>query len=111
MRLDEVPTRLDLITHENRKDLIDAGQVFECDPQERARFGIHRGLPQLTRIHFSQSFVPLYAQSLFTQVKNGLYQFIRRLIGLFLPFGLEFIRLPAQPNGRRRQLLQLAEIG
>jgi hypothetical protein len=33
MCLDEVPARLHFVAHQNRKDLVHAGHVFECDPQ------------------------------------------------------------------------------
>ncbi len=70
MGLDEISARLNFVTHENREDLIDPWHILEFDPQQRARFGVHRGFPQLTRVHFAQSFVPLDGQPLFAEIQD-----------------------------------------
>ena len=110
MGLDEISARLNFVTHEDREDFIDPWHVLEFDPQQRARFWVHRGFPQLTRVHFAQSFVPLDGQPLFAEIEDRSHEIRGRPQFLLLAFRLEFIRCATQADCGRRQFLQLAEI-
>jgi hypothetical protein len=110
MGLDEISARLNFVTHEDREDFIDPWHVLEFDPQQRARFGVHRGFPQLTRVHFPQSFVPLDGQPLFAEIEDRSYEIRSRPQFLLLAFRLELIRCASQADRGRRQFLQFTEI-
>src|SRR6478609_10493273 len=59
--LDELPPRLHVFAHERREDRVGRGGVVDRDLAERARRGIHRGLPQLLVIHLAETLVALDA--------------------------------------------------
>src|ERR687895_2691278 len=44
---DEVAPGLDLLAHERAEDLLGLRRIADLDLEERARVGVHRGLPQL----------------------------------------------------------------
>src|SRR5262245_679788 len=57
--LDELTTRLDLITHQRGEDVVGGECVFDLHLHEPAARGIDRRLPQLLGIHLAESFVAL----------------------------------------------------
>src|SRR5688500_303132 len=57
--LDEEPTGLDLVAHERLEDLISQNRVLHTHSTDRARIRIHRGLPQLIRVHLAKTLVAL----------------------------------------------------
>ena len=59
MRFDEKPPRFDAVAHERVENLIRLDHVIQFHLQEAPRLGIHRGFPELLRIHFAQAFVAL----------------------------------------------------
>src|SRR5262249_62209598 len=61
---DELPARLDLVTHEGREDVVRLVRVLDLHLQERAAPRIHRGLPELPRVHLAEALVALYLEPL-----------------------------------------------
>ncbi len=59
MPLDKSPSGLHGIAHQDRKDLVGLDGVIQRDLEHGPRFGIHRGVPKLFRVHFPQTFVAL----------------------------------------------------
>src|SRR6478735_4381515 len=57
--LDERATGLDVLTHEDREDLVGRRGLVERDLQQRAVLGRHRRLPQLLVVHLAQALVAL----------------------------------------------------
>src|SRR5262245_64904755 len=57
--LDELPPRLHLVAHEGGEDLVGLVRVLDLHLQQRARLGIHRGLPELRRVHLTEALVAL----------------------------------------------------
>ena len=54
---DELPPGLDLIAHQRREHQIRLGVILGADLQQRADGRVHRGRPQLVRVHLAQPFV------------------------------------------------------
>ena len=98
--LNEVSSGLDLITHQNREDLVDAGHVFQFDFQQRPDFRIHRRFPELIRVHFAETFVALDTESVLALIEDRLDQLSRRGLELFLTVGFDLVRRPAQADRR-----------
>src|SRR2546430_10980472 len=59
VRLDEVLALLDVRAHEDREQAIGRGGVLDVHPEQRARLRVHRGLPQLLRVHLAEALEPL----------------------------------------------------
>ena len=59
MLFDEFASRLDLVAHEDGEEAVRFDSIGELDLQHDALFRIHRGIPELFRIHFAQPFVAL----------------------------------------------------
>src|SRR5262249_54214852 len=55
--LDELPPRLHLVAHEGGEDLVGLVRVLDLHLQQRPRLGIHRGLPELRRVHLADALV------------------------------------------------------
>ena len=110
MGLNEVAPRFNLIAHQDGKDLIHASEVFKGHPQERSYFWVHGRFPELSRVHFSETFIALNAEALLSRIQNDLYQLIRGLKRLFLALGLELVRGPTKSDRRGRQFLELPEV-
>src|SRR5205823_8527291 len=55
--LDEEATRLDLIAHQHREELVGGARVLDVYPDEQPLHGIHRRLPQLIRVHLAETLV------------------------------------------------------
>src|SRR5574337_357771 len=58
---DEVATRFDRLTHQHGKYLVGGDRVLDTDLQQASGIGIHRGVPQLLRVHFTQALEALDA--------------------------------------------------
>ena len=70
--LNELPTRLDLISHQNGENLFGFHRVLQADFQHRSGFGVHRCGPELLRVHLAQPFISLDADPL---LPRFLYRF------------------------------------
>src|SRR6266581_756834 len=70
--LDEVAPGLHLVTHQGGKDVVHPCNILELDLQQQARLGVHRRLPELRRVHFSQTFVALDCEPVFADLENCL---------------------------------------
>src|SRR5436190_6770056 len=92
--LDEVFPRPDLLAHQHREDLIGQRGVLAVDPQERARFGVHRGFPELVRVHLAEALEPLDRQVLDVEVLDD-------LVALLLGLGVTRDLSGADPVERR----------
>src|SRR5450631_527138 len=57
--LDELAARLDFLAHQGGEYLVRSDSILDLDPKQAARLGIHRGFPELLRIHFAQALVAL----------------------------------------------------
>src|SRR6266478_5497906 len=62
--LDELAARLDLVAHQLLEHLLSVLLRTDLHAQHRARLRIHRGLPQLLRVHLAQTLVALDLDSL-----------------------------------------------
>src|SRR6266702_1040411 len=56
--LDELAPRFDVFSHERRENIFSRDGVFELHFEERARIRVHRGFPELRRIHFAEALEP-----------------------------------------------------
>src|SRR5512144_206316 len=63
--LDELATRLDLVAHQHREDFVRSLGVFHGHQHERARHGVHGGLPELVRVHLAETLEALQLHALF----------------------------------------------
>src|SRR6185503_3327987 len=62
--VDEVAARIDGVTHQHREDLVGLDRVLDLHlPQDPLR-GIHRGLPELVRVHLAETLVALDLEAL-----------------------------------------------
>src|SRR5674476_1403042 len=52
--LDELASRLDLVAHQHREDLVGRLDVFHRHELERARHGVHGGVPKLVGVHLAE---------------------------------------------------------
>src|SRR5438128_550873 len=59
--LDEVAPRLDLVAHQHREHVVGLDGVVDLHAQQAAHGGVHRGLPELLRVHLAQALVALAA--------------------------------------------------
>ena len=59
MLLNKVPSWFNLISHQNRENLVYSRHIFKFNLEHGTGFWIHGSFPQLTRVHFTQTFVPL----------------------------------------------------
>src|SRR5436305_1298569 len=57
--LNERPPRLDLVAHEDGEDGVGVDVVLDLHAEEAALGGIHRGLPELRRVHLAEALVAL----------------------------------------------------
>ena len=46
---------LDVVTHEDREDLVGDGGLLDGDLQQRAPVGVHRGLAELVAVHLAEA--------------------------------------------------------
>src|SRR5947207_1074039 len=63
--LDELPAWFDLITHQGGEHQVGFGVVFGADLEQRPDLRVHRGGPQLLRIHLAESFVAVDRDAFF----------------------------------------------
>src|SRR5687768_9640448 len=59
--IDEFAARFHHIAHQRAEDLVGGNRVLDADLQQAARIRVHRGVPQLFRIHFAQALEALDA--------------------------------------------------
>ena len=64
MVLNKLPARLDLFTHQGRKDVIGIFCILNIYLEQGSFVRMHGGFPQLLRIHFPQTFVALQGAAL-----------------------------------------------
>src|SRR5688572_29369619 len=62
--LDELPARLHRVAHQGDEDLVGEDGVVDGDLQQRARLRVHRGLPELLRVHLAETLVALHRDAL-----------------------------------------------
>ena len=72
MALNEIPARRHFIAHEHAKYYIGLSSAFNGHLLQRACIGIHGGVPQLLRIHFTQTFVTLNEEKALNAIKAGI---------------------------------------
>ena len=53
--LDEFAARLDVFAHQGRENVFGRDGIFQFDLKQGAGIRIHRGFPQLLRVHFAQA--------------------------------------------------------
>ena len=59
VRLDELPAQFDLVAHERREHPIRPDGVLDGDAQHAADFRVHGRLPELVRVHLTETLVAL----------------------------------------------------
>ena len=87
--LDEPPSRVDLVAHQDREYPVGLDRVLELDLQQAARVGIHRRLPQLSRIHLAQALVTLDLNALGSDLAHAIEHGAARVIVLPTGFTCE----------------------
>ena len=65
IQLNKRPARFHVIPHQRHENLIRGDRVFDLHFEQAADGWVHRGFPQLFRIHFTQTFVALLADAAF----------------------------------------------
>ena len=83
--------------------------IFEIHPQGPL-FRVHGSFPQLARIHFAQTFIPLDLQPLFAFFQDGLHQFSRPVLEDLGLFDLDLVRRFPNPMAEG-PVLQFTEVG
>ena len=99
--LNEGSSRFDLISHKDRKNLVCLDHILDCNLEKGSLFRVHRGLPELFRVHFAQTFVPLDSKPLLPKLKNKVDEFARIVERLFLALLTNPVSGPAEPEDRR----------
>ena len=59
MGLDELPAWIHRIAHQHVERAVGLSRVLHRDEQQGPILGVHRRLPQLDRVHFTETFVTL----------------------------------------------------
>src|SRR5262245_14542058 len=72
----ELPPRLDLLTHENGEHPVGLDRILVRDAQQRPRFGVHGGLPQLIGVHLPETLVALHHDVLLAETRDRLIAFL-----------------------------------
>src|SRR5262245_49408679 len=60
VRLNKCPPRWNIRPHQHIKREVSGGGIVDRDLQEGAVFWIHRGFPQLARVHLAQTLITLH---------------------------------------------------
>src|ERR1039457_5527806 len=68
--LDERSARLDPIPPQHGEDLVGRLDVFHRDQLERARHGIHGGVPELVWVHLAEALEALQLDALFGELDD-----------------------------------------
>src|SRR5580693_6297393 len=58
---DERAARLDVLAHQHAEQLVGLGRVVEGHLEQDPPGRVHRGLPQLVRVHLAEALEPLHA--------------------------------------------------
>ena len=56
--LNKLPSRLDLLAHQDAERLVRTLGILDFDLHDDAVVGVHRGLPQLVGVHLAQTLEP-----------------------------------------------------
>ena len=67
IRLDELPPRLDFISHQHREHLVRLDRILDLHAQQAAHVRVHRGSPQLLGVHSARALEALAAAGVFDQ--------------------------------------------
>ena len=90
--LDEVAARFHIIAHQHREDVVGFGSVLNRHVFQHARFGIHRGVPQLSGVHFTETFVALERNGVLSlrgiAVLRDEFVLFAVIVAIFLDFSL-----------------------
>src|ERR1700737_4637710 len=57
VRLDESLARIDVVTHQDVEDLVRFHRIFDLDAQQHPVLWVHRGFPELVRVHLTETLV------------------------------------------------------
>src|SRR6266545_1049872 len=82
--LDELAPGLDGVAHEDGEDLVGTDRVVHTHLEKGARLRIHRGLPELLRVHLPQPLVALEGHALFGGAHDDLDELVERAGDHFL---------------------------
>ena len=93
MPLDKGPPRLHGISHQNREYLVGFDGIIQRHLENGPRLGIHGGVPQLLRIHFSKTFVALERHTFFAVGLN-----LRKDVAKRLRFSLFLFKGKLEPH-------------
>src|SRR5674476_470392 len=107
--LDEAAPALDVLTHENREDLVCGRGVVQRDLEKDAVVRVQRGLPQLLVVHLTQTLVALDAGVLGqppSLTQPGLNPGVAFAVGVGV-----FVRVVAPLETEERRLGEVDEAG
>src|SRR5271167_2045467 len=76
---DELAPRLDLVAHQRAEDFLSFLARRNLHPQHRPRLRVHRGLPELPRIHLAQPLVALDVDALLSRAEHRLRHRLERI--------------------------------
>src|SRR5579864_525271 len=68
--LDEFAALLDVFAHECRENILGGDGILETDFEERARLGVHGGLPKLVGVHLAEALETRDGEFLFRVFEN-----------------------------------------
>src|SRR5215469_9733022 len=106
----EEPARLDQVAHQLGEHLFRLLLRTDADFQQRTHLGIHRGGPQLLRVHLPQPLVTLDLHALLTRLQHRLRDRLERGHRVLIVAALDRIgrRIGFQFGGQPADLAQLA---
>src|SRR6266550_1832059 len=57
VRLDEALARIDVVAHQDVEDFVRLDRIFDLDPQQHSILWVHRRVPELLRVHLTETLV------------------------------------------------------
>src|SRR5882724_10414211 len=104
--LDELATRLDGVTHQDREHLVGADRILHGDLEERPRLRIHRRFPELLGVHLAEPLVALEGGAGARPVERHAPQLVQ---ALHRGFGVVLVQRDRRALGDRGHLLPLLQ--
>src|SRR5438093_4027783 len=77
--LDELASRLDLVAHQGREDVVRLRGILDLDTHEHALRRVHRRLPELQGIHLAETLEPRQLHALLREVERLVAELTERL--------------------------------
>src|SRR5712691_9962435 len=82
--LDELAARFDVFSHERRENIFSRDGILKFHLEERAGVRVHRGLPELRRIHFAKTLEPRDGEIFLRDLHHVAQHVLRFFLGGFV---------------------------